>query len=316
MIKSIYITGCLGFMASHFTEACLKRGWRVYGVDKCTYAANLPLLEKFQKYPEFTFCKAGIESLTTIYDCDYVVNMAAETHVDNSIIEAKDFVQSNILGTQNILDLIRMKRDTARRPILLHFSTDEVYGDLFTGSFNEDTPLNPSNPYAATKAAADLLIQAWGRTYGCNYIILRPTNNYGEYQYPEKLIPLSVKNLMRGRKIRLHNQGEPVRVWLHAEDTADAIFKMIDQEIEEGIFNLSGPDELKNIKVVETIIKAFHGEHSQWKDHLDFGYSRPGQDVRYSVEDSKMRALSWSPQKRILGEIPKLVEHFKEYYRW
>ena len=202
-MKIVYITGCMGFMGSYFTQKCLDKGWKVFGIDKLTYAANNDLALRFQMTKNFRFQKIDIKDLDHLYDCDYVVNFAAESHVGNSIVDSSDFINTNILGVQNLLELIRHKQDNAvSRPALIHISTDEVYGDIVEGKHTEKDILLPSNPYSASKAAADMLILAWARTYGVNYNILRPTNNYGIGQYPEKLIPLSVKNLMRGKKIR------------------------------------------------------------------------------------------------------------------
>ena len=197
-MKLVVITGCLGLIGSYVTRQCLEKGWRVYGVDKCTYAANIHFLEKFQQHEEFTFIKADIAKLTYLPDCDYVINVAAESHVGNSIVDSSDFIETNINGVKNLLDLIRLKqRNVVSRPVFFHFSTDEVYGDIVSGEHTETDILKPSNPYSASKAAADMLIFAWARTYGIKYVILRPTNNYGIGQYPEKLIPLTVKLLMR-----------------------------------------------------------------------------------------------------------------------
>ncbi len=193
-MKIVYVTGCLGFIGSYTTRKCLERGWKVYGIDKCTYAANIQLLRAFSKYSNFKFEKCDIRNIDRIYDCDYIINFAAESHVENSIIKSDKFVESNIVGVQNLLDLIRFKPANCNdRPILFHISTDEVYGDIEQGAHTENDILKPSNPYSASKAAADMLVNAWARTYGINYIILRPTNNYGIGQYPEKLIPISVK---------------------------------------------------------------------------------------------------------------------------
>ena len=229
MKKVVYVTGCLGFIGSYVTRLCLKKGWYVKGIDKMTYAANKHLLEEFNKYDNFSFVKCDINDLEFLYDCDYIINTAAETHVGNSIVRNDDFVHSNINGVHNILELIRNYRSEGKTiPTLIHFSTDEVYGDIDAGLHTETHLLKPSNPYSATKAAADQLILAWARTYNLPYVIVRPTNNYGEGQYVEKLIPKAIKYLQLGRKIPLHNNGSPVRTWLHAEDTAQSIIKIID----------------------------------------------------------------------------------------
>ena len=197
-MKIVYITGCLGFMASYAVRKALARGWKVRGVDKLTYAANPQLLEEFCQHPNFEFEETDIKDLERLYDCDYVINYAAESHVGNSIVNSDEFIDSNILGVRNLLDLVRFKPINCNdRPTFFHISTDEVYGYIEDGAHTEQDLLKPSNPYSAAKAAGDMLIHAWARTYGIQYIILRPTNNYGIGQYPEKLIPLTIKNLLR-----------------------------------------------------------------------------------------------------------------------
>ena len=214
-MKLVVITGCLGLIGSYVTRKCLQRGWSVYGIDKCTYAANNESYDEFVQYENFDFIEDDIAEINYLPDCDYVINVAAESHVGNSIIESNDFIHSNVVGVKNLLDLIRKKPNNVdNKPVFFHFSTDEVYGDIVDGEHIETDILKPSNPYSASKAAADMLIFAWARTYDLEYLILRPTNNYGKGQYPEKLIPVSVKLLHRGKKIRLHDEGEPVRNWL------------------------------------------------------------------------------------------------------
>ena len=190
MTKVVYVTGCLGFIGSYVTRACLSKGWYVKGVDKGTYAANKALLKEFKEYSTFSFVDCDINDLKFLYDCDYIINTAAETHVGNSIANSDEFVSSNVNGVHNLLELIKNHRgEHSAKPILLHFSTDEVYGDIEKGEHIETDLLKPSNPYSATKAAADMLVTAWGRTYNLPYVIVRPTNNYGAGQYTEKLIP-------------------------------------------------------------------------------------------------------------------------------
>jgi dTDP-glucose 4,6-dehydratase len=187
-MKIVYVTGCLGFIGSYVTRKCLEKGWMVYGIDKCTYAANTDLIEEFSKHSNFRFERADIKDLDHLYDCDYVINTAAESHVANSIVSSDKFLETNVLGTKNLLELIRSKqKNVGKRPIFLHFSTDEVYGDIIHGSHKEDDLLKPSNPYSASKAAADMLVLAWARTYDLEYVIVRPANNYGIGQYPEKI---------------------------------------------------------------------------------------------------------------------------------
>ena len=265
-MKLVYVTGCLGFIGSYVTRKCLERGWKVYGIDKQTYVANLSLLEEFESYDNFNYLNIDIKDLDHLYDCDYVINTAAESHVGNSIISSKEFIDSNIVGVQNLLDLVKNKPvNCNRRPIFFHFSTDEVYGDIVDGEHIETDLLHPSNPYSAAKAAADMLVLAWARTYDLEYVILRPTNNYGIGQYPEKLIPLSVKNLRRNKKIRLHNAGTPVRNWLHADDTAEAVMSIIDSGNVNEIYNVAGGFEQKNIDTVMKVIDSYHESDYNWE---------------------------------------------------
>lgn len=315
-MKIVYVTGCLGFIGSYVTRKCLQRGWMVYGIDKCTYVANRGLLEEFGKYNNFTFLEKDIKDLDHLYDCDYIINTAAESHVGNSIIDSEDFISSNIMGVRNLLDLVRNKPENCnRRPIMFHFSTDEVYGDIIEGEHTEEHLLHPSNPYSAAKAAADMLVLAWARTYNVEYIILRPTNNYGIGQYPEKLIPLSVKNMMRGLKIRLHNNGTPIRNWLHADDTAEAVMAIIDSGNVNEIYNVAGGFEQTNAETIRKIVSVHH-DTDDWKQFVDFSYSRQGQDVRYALNDDKLRSLGWKPKKIFDEEIASIVEYYKANFIW
>ena len=318
MKKVVYVTGCLGFIGAYVTEACLQKGWYVVGVDKMTYAAQPHKLKEFEEHPKFKFIKADINDLTMLYDCDYVINTAAESHVDNSIVSSDEFLHSNVNGVHNLLELIRQK-ERYRMPTLLHFSTDEVYGDIAEGSHTEADLLKPSNPYSATKAAADMLITAWGRTFKVPFILVRPTNNYGIGQYPEKLIPKTCKLLRLGKKIPLHNHGTPKRVWLHAKDTANAIVTIIESGVKNEIFNIGGDTERQNIEVVEKIAECFKGQlpnGNAMEDICDFSYHREGQDVRYSLDDSKLRKLGWKNLCELDKEIPIVVEYYKNNFIW
>ena len=315
-MKVVYVTGCLGFIGAYVTRKCLQRGWHVRGIDKMTYAADPSLLTEFNKYENFVFEQKDIKDLQHLYDCDYVINTAAESHVGNSILDSSNFIESNIMGVRNLLDLVKNKPvNCNRRPIFIHFSTDEVYGDIEDGTHTEQDILKPSNPYSAAKAAADMLVLAWARTYDINYIILRPTNNYGIGQYPEKLIPLSIKNLQRGLKVRLHNNGTPIRNWLHADDTAEAVMTVIDSGQHNEIYNIAGGFEQTNLETVKSVIDCFHGSDN-YDDYIDFSYSRPGQDIRYSLDDTKLRKLGWKPKKCFKREIGQIVKHARQHWRW
>ena len=314
-MKVVYVTGCLGFIGSYVTRTCLEMGWYVKGVDKITYAANKDLLNEFKQYPNFSFVHCDINDLKFLYDCDYVINTAAETHVGNSIANSDEFVHSNINGVHHLLELIKNHRgENSEKPTLLHFSTDEVYGDIDSGAHTETDILKPSNPYSATKAAADMLVLAWARTYNLPYIIVRPTNNYGMGQYVEKLIPKACKYLKLGRKIPLHNGGTPVRNWLHAQDTANAIITIIEADVKNEIYNICGGFEQTNLDVIKKLL-TFNGIH-RIEDHIDLTYSRPGQDVRYALDDSKLRALGWKPKAEFNNELRHIIKYYENKFIW
>jgi dTDP-glucose 4,6-dehydratase len=283
-----------------------------------TYAANKDLLKEFQQYPNFSFVHCDINDLKFLYDCDYIINTAAETHVGNSIANSDDFVKSNIDGVHTILELMRnYRQETGKMPTLLHFSTDEVYGDISEGAHTETDLLKPSNPYSATKAAADMLILAWARTYGIPYVILRPTNNYGIGQYVEKLIPKTCKYLNLGRKIPLHNNGTPIRNWLHAEDTARAVLTIIDNQVKNEIYNICGGFEQSNMETVTKIISSvLKTPKVDIAEYVDVSYSRAGQDVRYALDDTKLRNLGWNPIKHFDLEIENIVDYYKDKFIW
>lgn len=315
-MKVVYVTGCLGFIGSYVTRKCLQMGWHVKGVDKITYAANKELLEEFKKFDNFSFVHCDINDLKFLYDCDYVINTAAETHVGNSITNSDDFIHSNINGVHHLLELIRNHRkESADLPVLFHFSTDEVYGDIDEGAHEESDLLKPSNPYSASKAAADMLILAWNRTYGVPYVIVRPTNNYGIGQYIEKLIPKTCKYLDLGKKIPLHNGGSPIRNWLHADDTAAAVIKIINTGIRNEIFNIAGGFEQSNLETVKQTIMQYNWDKN-YEKYLDLSYNRAGQDVRYALNDNKLRSLNWKPIRVFSEELPSIVEYYKKRFIW
>lgn len=310
--KVVYVTGCLGFIGYHVTKACLEKGWYVRGIDKGTYAANWNLLEDLEKYEKFVFEHKDINDIDVLYECDYVINTAAETHVDNSIASSEEFVRSNIDGVHHLLNLIKNKHKF-KMPILLHFSTDEVYGDIVNGAHVEDDLLKPSNPYSATKAAADMLITAWARTYKIPYVIVRPTNNYGIGQYTEKFIPHTIKYLSLGKAAPLHDAGTPRRTWLYAGDTANAVITIIEAGVTNEIYNIAGNYEEQNLVVANKILKLMGLEGEQW---LDLGVTRQGQDVRYSVDDTKLKALGWKPKADFDTELAKAVEYYTKNFIW
>lgn len=317
-MKIVYITGCFGFIGKYVTQLFLDKGYYVYGIDSCTYASDEKLLANWSHNPKFKFEKRNICNIDRLVDCDFFINIAAETHVDNSIRDSRVFLNSNIVGVYNILEHLKIyKKEGYNIPRLIHFSTDEVYGDIAEGEHIETDTLKPSNPYSATKAAADQLIIAWARTYNIPFNIIRPTNNYGIGQYVEKLIPKSCKFLGLERKIPLHNQGTPVRNWLHAKDTALAVLKIVESGNPNEIYNVAGGFEQSNIETVKKVIDCYHDSKvNNYKNFIDLGLERPGQDVRYALNDDKVRNLGWSPICNFDEEIQDIVNYYKNNFIW
>ena len=273
----IIVTGGCGFIGKHFISSCGAH--EVINYDNLTYAADTSI----------EHVKADICRLKNLPRHDLLINFAAESHVERSIRHSRAFVDTNINGVRNLMDL-RPRR-------FIHVSTDEVYGS--GGPFHESSPLNPQNPYAATKAAADLLIQAYANTYkldrwyegvdGMDYNIIRPTNNYGPGQFPEKLIPRSIDRIKKGLKAQVHGSGAYKRMWLHVADTVNAIWTVITNGKKGEIYNVAG-EEHANIEIVEELCRIHGGAY-------EYTENRPGQDVRYLVRDEKLKSLGWAPQQ-------------------
>lgn len=322
--KVAVVTGYTGFIGSTFTRRLLEEGWYVYCIDKFSYVSDMVQADRNHQeyYKRMQWIQADISEITWLPECDVIFNLAAESDVDISTQDSFNFIQSNINGVRNLLQLINNRIVIrADKPLFFQVSTDEVYGDLKEGSYDEAAQLNPSNPYAATKASADMLIQSWARTYGLEYIIARPSNNYGLHQYPEKLIPLACKRLSRGKKIKLHNNGDPVRTWTHVEDTADALITLYEKAERNKIYNISSEFEQSNYETVRKLINSyFLGSIKRnvpdLTEHLDLSFKRPGQDVRYAISCEPLRNLGWSPKKVFDEELPKLVKHYKEKWVW
>jgi len=290
IVKELIVTGGRGFIGSHFVEEALRRGCKVLDIDKMTYASNSSL--PWDSHPNYTHKNMDICEITHIPSCDLIINFAAESHVDNSIVDSSPFVKSNIIGVHNILELLRRK-NPEDRPLFFHISTDEVYGDVLNGSFKEEDNLNPSNPYSATKAAAEHLVTSYGRTYSIDYLISRSANNYGERQYREKLIPNSIYCIKNDKKIPIHGDGTYIRDWTYVKDNVSAIWLLIDSGIKNEVFNIAAENHMTNLEVVDHILSWYGKDRNQIK----FVTNRVGQDLRYSVDSSKIRKLGWNPEK-------------------
>ena len=235
------VTGGRGFIGSHFVEEVLARGDVVVDIDIMSYASHQSL--PWDDHPNYTFLKADISELTHLPSCDILINFAAESHVDNSINDTTPFVKSNILGVHNLLELVRGKPAYAR-PLFFHISTDEVYGDRLEGSFREEDKLTPSNPYSATKAAAEMLVLAYARTYEMDFIITRSANNYGPRQYEEKLISKSIVSLQEDKKIPVHGDGSYIRDWTYVKDNVAGLLAIIDSGVKNEIYNVASENHM------------------------------------------------------------------------
>ena len=309
--KLILVTGGLGFIGKHFVQQCLSEGHFVTNVDVMNYAADRFANEKFKAHGNYRHLLKDITTLDYLPECDYLINFAAESHVDNSIADSRKFCLSNVVGMQNLLELSRAKHASGA-PRFIQISTDEVYGDIVDGRHKETDLLRPSNPYSSTKAAADMLLLGWSRTYKLSYNIIRMTNNYGSNQYPEKLIPKSAWRMRRGLPALVHGDGSYVRSWLHVEDSVEAIMKIIDKGESNSIYNIHGDSEFKNIEIIKKL--AILLDVPETKAFITIP-NRVGQDVRYSLDDSRVRGLGWKPQKNFDEELKKIAfeDDFKRF---
>jgi len=296
--KKILVTGGLGFIGSCFVDMALARGYEVVNVDKITYAVRKDT--NFDGRPGYSFQKRDIAKLTVLpADIGFIVNFAAESHVDNSIQGASPFMHSNVYGVYNLLELVRaLPRE--QRPVFIQISTDEVYGDILTGSFAEDDRMRPSNPYSATKAAAEQLVIGWGRTYDIPWRITRSSNNYGYGQHSEKLIPRTMKLAQKGIRAKVYGNGTQRREWTYTEDNCAGIFLAMEKGTNGEIYNISSGVELTNLEVIKKILRVM----GRPDDFYDLVADRPGHDQRYSVKSDKIRALGWKPQMTLDQYLP------------
>ena len=284
MKENVLITGCAGFIGSHFVEECLKRGDKVIGVDSLTYAGKLSNMSNFKDHICFhslDICDTNsIAELCSLNNVGRIVNFAAETHVDNSIDDCEKFITSNIIGVRSLLSVCR---DLNLK--MLHVSTDEVYGSRTTGSFTEDDKLNPKNPYSATKAAAEHLISSYENTYGTDVAMVRPSNNFGPRQHKEKFLPTIIKSLNENIKIPVYGQGLNVRDWLFVKDNVKAIYHIMKNCSSRGVYNITSANEMTNIEMVKRVCEIMN---LNWKDHISFVPDRAGHDFRYSIDNSRL----------------------------
>jgi len=310
----LLVCGGAGFIGSTFArQRVQEHGDEVTVLDKLTYAGREENLRDVFADQRFRFVRGAIEDREAVAAAielgspEAIVNFAAETHVDRSIAEPDAFVSTHALGTYVLLDAAR-----ERGLRYVQVSTDEVYGSIEQGTFTEESPLCPSSPYSATKAGADLLVQSYFHTYGLPTVICRGSNNYGPYQYPEKLIPLMILNALHGDSLPVYGDGMQVRNWIHSTDFARAIGDVLEHGTAGEVYNAGGPDEEANIVVVERIIALSGAQESQIEHVAD----RPGHDRRYSLSSEKVRALGWSPRVRFSEGLEQTVAWYRENAWW
>lgn len=313
-MKNVLITGGCGFIGSHFIRLILNKhpDYTLINLDKLTYAASPENLKDIENNKNYTFFRGDIcdkeivEKLAK--DADVIINFAAETHVDRSITTPEDFIRTDVFGTYVLLEAAR-KFNIKK---YIQISTDEVYGSIEEGSFKETDSLNPGSPYSASKAAADHLVSSYFNTYDLPVIITRSTNNFGPNQYPEKLIPLFITNLLEGKKIPIYGDGLNVRDWIYVLDNCEAIDFVLHNGVVGETYNIGGGNEKTNIEIARTLLKELEKEES----FIEFVKDRVGHDRRYSVDCLKLKKLGWKPLYNFDEAIKKTIKWFKENKEW
>ena len=316
----ILVTGGCGFIGSNFIRYFLKShpDYSLINVDKLTYAGNLANLSDVSHSPHYHFIRGDIADAPRIEELinkgiDAIVNFAAESHVDRSIEDPSAFIKTNVFGTFALLEAVR-KLFPKQRIRFLHISTDEVYGTLgLEGIFTEETPFRPNSPYAASKAGADLLVRSYFETYHFPVLIVRPSNNYGPYQFPEKFIPLMVTNLLDGKKVPVYGRGENVRDWLFVEDACRAVSRVLERGRPGEAYNAGGESEKRNIDLARVVLAGLvKGE--EW---LEYVTDRPGHDLRYALSNAKIRKeIGWEPVIDFSAGLSRTVRWYQEHPDW
>jgi dTDP-glucose 4,6-dehydratase len=311
----LFVTGAAGFIGSHYVRTALaeRDDVEITVFDKLTYAGNLDNLAPVADNPRFRFVQGDIVDAAQLAEVlpghDAVINFAAETHVDRSIDGGADFVVTNVLGAQTLFDACL--RLSVRR--VVHVSTDEVYGSIAEGAFVEDDKLEPNSPYSAAKAGADLLARAYQVTHGLDISVTRCSNNYGPYQFPEKIIPLFVTNLLDGKKVPLYGDGLNVRDWLHVDDHCRGIQLVLDKGLPGEFYNIGGGVELTNKELTGALLEACG---ASWDSSVDYVEDRKGHDRRYAIDDSKLRALGYTPGTTFEAGLAHTVQWYRDNRAW
>jgi dTDP-glucose 4,6-dehydratase len=313
----ILVTGGAGFIGSNFIRLVLQERtpWEVVNFDKLTYCGNLENLKDIQGDKRYRFVRGDIadrqlvDSLLAENHLDAIINFAAESHVDRSILDASPFMRTNVEGTMVLLEGVNKYKIKK----FIHVSTDEVYGSITKGSFSELSNLSPGSPYSASKAAADLLCLAYWNTFKTPVSITRCTNNYGPYQFPEKLIPLAISNVLEGKAVPVYGDGLNVRDWIYVEDHCRALFEVLEKGKPGEVYNIAGSSEKTNIDIVHILLRLL----GQKQDMIDFVKDRPGHDRRYSLNDRKIRKeLGWKPRHDFNEAMKLTVDWYREHESW
>jgi dTDP-glucose 4,6-dehydratase len=317
-MKTILITGGAGFIGANLVRRVLARrpDWKVVNLDALTYAGDLTRLAEVRQEPRYAFEKADLADRAAVdavfgrHEISLVAHLAAESHVDRSILEPTLFIRSNVLGTQNLIDAAR----AAGVERFLHVSTDEVYGALgATGKFVETTPLSPNSPYSASKAGSDLLVRAACHTFGFPAVITRCSNNYGPWQFPEKLIPLMVCNALEGKPLPVYGDGMQVRDWIHVDDHCDGLLAALERGRPGEVYNLGGDCEKPNLEIVKLVLSTLGRDEKL----IQFVADRPGHDRRYAIDATKAkRELGWSPKRGFEEGMRETVRWYQEQREW
>ena len=303
----ILVTGGLGFIGSNFVKYVADKA-DIIVIDALKYGSNENNLKDLNyKFVKGDICDYNLMA-KLVKNIDAIVNFAAETHVDRSVSNPYAFIESNVIGTYTILEVMRKVNPETT---LVHVSTDEVYGDIEEGSFKEKDVLKPSSPYSASKASADMLVLAYVRTYGLNAVITRCTNNYGAYQFPEKLIPKAIIRAKMDKKIPIYGTGKNVRDWIFVKDHCGAIDLVLERGKEGEIYNIASGEEKTNLEVVTEILRIMDKPNL-----IEFVEDRPGHDVRYSLDSSKIRELGWKPKYNFSDGIKETIEWYLENEWW
>lgn len=311
----ILVTGGAGFIGSNFIRYVLEKytDVSVINLDKLTYAGNLDNLKSLESDPRYRFVHGDVCDKNLVRSLlarvDQIVHFASETHVDRSIDSGYDFVHTNVMGTQILLETVL---EGGRIGRFIHFSTDEVYGSIAQGAFHENSPFQPTSPYAASKAGADLLAQAYVKTHRLPVIILRGCNNFGPYQYPEKAIPLFITNLIEGKKIPLYSQGENTREWIFVEDTCRAILFALEKGRAGEAYNVGSDFEVKNIDLVKMILKKLNKN----EDQITYVKDRLAHDLRYKLNSEKIRMLGFKIGTNFESGLDRTVDWYKKNQSW